>query len=117
MKPSTQQRVGKKEITFIPEHYVTQSGRMFSIVCNHPYPICTSKKLKNMVSLNEEKGISVDISEFKKPMHEIQKKLIIANNRGLLVGKGYRAIGKIIGIAHPQQIKHHLTQLKKYNLI
>lgn len=46
-------------------------------------------------------------------MHDIQEKLIELSKKSDITKLGYRKIGQMIGVNHPQQIKHHLTQLMK----
>lgn len=46
-------------------------------------------------------------------MHIIQKKILDLSRQTDISIIGYRKIGQMIGIAHPQQIKHHLAQLMK----
>lgn len=50
-------------------------------------------------------------------MHELQKKLLEATNYISLKGLTLREIGNLVGLKHPQMIKHHLTQLVKNGLL
>ena len=49
-------------------------------------------------------------------MHIIQLKLLELSKRKNIISIGPRAIGREIGVSHPQIIKHHLNQLKKKGL-
>ena len=50
-------------------------------------------------------------------LHEIQLKILkVAKNQDLNK-LSLREIGDLIGVDHPQQVKHHLSQLQKHNLI
>lgn len=46
-------------------------------------------------------------------MHLIQKKILKLSKKKDIAGLGYRALGKLIEVSHPQQVKHHLNQLIK----
>jgi hypothetical protein len=46
-------------------------------------------------------------------MHDIQEKLLSLSKTTDISSLGYRKIGQLIGTDHPQQIKHHLSQLIK----
>jgi len=50
-------------------------------------------------------------------MHEIQKKLLNLAQEKNLGQMKLREIGALIGVASPQQVKHHLSQLVKNGLI
>jgi SOS-response transcriptional repressor LexA len=46
-------------------------------------------------------------------MHEIQIKILSLSKNKDLSQMSFRQIGEEIGVVHPQQVKHHLIQLKK----
>ncbi len=46
-------------------------------------------------------------------MHQIQKDLLALSRNINLDDKSLREIGRLIGIEHPEKIKHHLKQLEK----
>lgn len=50
-------------------------------------------------------------------MHLIQRKLLEASRRKSFEGLTLREIGELIGLNHPQLIKHHLYQLIKKGLL
>lgn len=50
-------------------------------------------------------------------MHDIQKKLFELSQRRSLADLKLREIGELIGVTHPQLIKHHLSQLVKRGLL
>lgn len=50
-------------------------------------------------------------------MHEIQKRLLELSQKKLLARLTLREIGKLVGVDHPQKVKHHLNQLVKRGLI
>lgn len=50
-------------------------------------------------------------------MHDIQKRLLEASRRKSFKGLTLREIGDLIGLNHPQLIKHHLSQLVKKGLL
>lgn len=50
-------------------------------------------------------------------MHDIQKRLLEASRRKSFKGLTLREIGDLIGLNHPQLIKHHLSQLIKKGLL
>jgi repressor LexA len=50
-------------------------------------------------------------------MHKIQKQILKLAKSKDVVNLGYRALGKLIGVSHPQQVKHHLNQLIKKGYI
>src|SRR3990167_319106 len=45
-------------------------------------------------------------------MHPIQKRILKLLEGGLLESISVRKIGLLVGVEHPQQIKHHLNQLE-----
>ncbi len=50
-------------------------------------------------------------------MHEIQERLLEISSKVNLSGLSLREIGELIGISHPQRVKHHLDQLAKKGLV
>ena len=50
-------------------------------------------------------------------MHKIQKKLLEASAKKSFSGMTLREVGELIGLNHPQLIKHHLSQLVKKGLL
>lgn len=73
--------------------------------------------LKGKVNTKNKDNKEYDLTEFMPRIHKTQEKLLELYNKGLLKGKGFRRIGRMIGILHPETIKHHLLQLKKKGLI
>lgn len=52
-----------------------------------------------------------------KKLHPIQEKILYYKEKIKSGELGYRKIGKLIGITHPQQVKHHYMELQKKGLI
>ena len=52
-----------------------------------------------------------------KTIHEIQTKILEVAKVNDLNKLGYRKIGKLIGVDHPQKVKHHIMQLQKKGLL
>lgn len=50
-------------------------------------------------------------------MHPIQKKILLLISSKPLAGLSMRQIGFMVGVDHPQLIKHHIEQLEKKGLI
>ena len=50
-------------------------------------------------------------------MHVIQRKLLEASGNKSFENLTLREIGQLIGLEHPQMIKHHLSQLVKKGLL
>lgn len=52
-------------------------------------------------------------------MHDIQIKIInlLTSRKGIFSNFSFRAIGQVLGVEHPQQIKHHVLQLEKRGLL
>lgn len=46
-------------------------------------------------------------------IHPLQEKILALSRQHNLSEVGYRKIGKMIDVKHPQQVKHHLAQLIK----
>lgn len=67
--------------------------------------------------IKKKENKEYDLTEFMPRIHKTQEQLLELYNKGLLKGKGFRKIGRMIGILHPETIKHHLLQLKKKGLI
>lgn len=52
-----------------------------------------------------------------KKIHPVQQKILEASNDYNLGQLTLREIGELVGVPHPQKVKHHLTQLGKDGLI
>lgn len=50
-------------------------------------------------------------------MHEIQKNLLALSRNINLGERSLRDIGRLIGVDHPEKVKHHLEQLEKKGFI
>lgn len=50
-------------------------------------------------------------------MHQIQKELLSLSRNINLAEKSLREIGSLIGVDHPQQVRHHMKQLEKKGFI
>ena len=50
-------------------------------------------------------------------MHQIQKDLLALSRNINLADKSLRELGRLIGVDHPEKVKHHLQQLEKKGFI
>ena len=52
-------------------------------------------------------------------MHDIQVKILdlLKSRKGVFSNFSFRTVGEILGVEHPQQIKHHVLQLEKRGLV
>jgi SOS regulatory protein LexA len=52
-------------------------------------------------------------------MHTIQEKIlsVLRKKGGIIKDFTFRALGESVGVSHPQQIKHHLSQLERRGLV
>jgi len=77
--------------------------------------------LDNVITQLDNKLLRVEIesADYAKDLHETQAKL-----KGLVERLGVetvekmklREIGEMVGVPHPQKVKHHIEQLKKRGL-
>lgn len=69
--------------------------------------------IDNVKKIELEPLISRDLG-----VHEIQQRLIdLFDNTPEARSLGYRKVGQLIGVTHPQRVKYHILQLKKKGLI
>ena len=78
------------------------------------------KDLVGLVGASNVTAIEIRERNFGVGLHETQKKLLdLYRKLGVeeFNKMGYRKLGRVIGVEHPQKVKHHVIQLSEKGLL